>query len=268
MKSRIRAWLEDGRVDVFLGYKTIDGHPLPFVFTKENVAELSELAVSLSRYPLEKLAADILAEQPRIKIGLLARECDKRALHVLRIANQIPEQNLITIDVSCCASKPKEQPDCSSLKFTEAGNYKREVGIDRNLTPEDIRGYPQEERFKRWMYEFQKCIRCYGCRNICPVCFCRECSLENPDLIEKGPLPPEVPLFHLTRAVHMAGRCVDCGLCEEACPVDIPLRLLYREVGRIMNDLFDYDSGVSSAIPPFASYESSNGAGPSSNQGE
>ena len=34
----------------------------------------------------------------------------------------------------------------------------------------------------------------------------------------------------------MAGRCIDCGLCEEACPVDIPLRLLYRKVNQIVAD--------------------------------
>ena len=83
--------------------------------------------------------------------------------------------------------------------------------------------------FDRWMYEFQKCLKCYGCRDICPVCFCKECSLEHGDLVETGGVPPEVPLFHLIRAVHMAGRCIDCGLCEDACPVDIPLRLLYRK---------------------------------------
>jgi Na+-translocating ferredoxin:NAD+ oxidoreductase RnfC subunit len=49
----------------------------------------------------------------------------------------------------------------------------------------------------------------------------------------------------------MAGRCVDCGLCEEACPADIPLRLLYRKVNEIVTELFDYRTGVSSDQSPF-----------------
>ena len=65
-------------------------------------------------------------------------------------------------------------------------------------------------------------------------------------------MPPEVPIFHMLRAVHMAGRCIDCGLCEEACPVDIPLRLLYRMTNEIVKDLFDYEAGTSRNQSPFS----------------
>jgi formate hydrogenlyase subunit 6/NADH:ubiquinone oxidoreductase subunit I len=41
----------------------------------------------------------------------------------------------------------------------------------------------------------------------------------------------------------MAGRCIDCGLCEEACPAGIPLRTLYKKVGQIMGEDFDYPTG-------------------------
>ena len=60
--------------------------------------------------------------------------------------------------------------------------------------------------------------------------------MEHNDLIATGTVPPEVPIFHLVRAVHMAGRCIDCGLCEDACPVDIPLRLLYRKVNQVVSE--------------------------------
>jgi ferredoxin len=114
-----------------------------------------------------------------------------------------------------------------------------------------VKRFSQQERFQRWMYEFEKCIKCYGCRDACPVCFCKECSLEHEDLVSTGDLPVEVPIFHMVRAVHMAGRCVDCGLCEEACPMDIPLRLLYRMVNGIVMDLFEYKPGTDSGQSPF-----------------
>ena len=56
-------------------------------------------------------------------------------------------------------------------------------------------------------------------------------------------MPPEVPIFHFIKAYHMADRCIDCGLCEEACPSKIPVRTLYKEVGKIVSDLFDYKTG-------------------------
>ena len=41
----------------------------------------------------------------------------------------------------------------------------------------------------------------------------------------------------------MGGRCIDCGLCEEVCPAGIPLRSLYKEVNRLVGELFDYRPG-------------------------
>jgi ferredoxin len=75
--------------------------------------------------------------------------------------------------------------------------------------------------------------------------------LEHPDLIGTGSIPPEVPIFHLVRAVHMAGRCIDCGLCEDACPVDIPLRLLYSKVNGIVEEEFGYETGTHAEQSPF-----------------
>lgn len=252
MIEKIRDWIVRGEVDLFLGYKLTDGHPLPHVFSQLNLDSLSELVVGPARYPLEKIVAEIIAESPDTRVGILGRDCNLRALKVLSINKQISPDRVRVIDLNCCPSKLHPHPDCSYLMPDKSGPLKYMVGISKELSPEDLERFPKEERFSRWMYEFQKCIKCFGCRNICPVCFCEECSLENPDLVELGPLPAEVPIFHLVRAVHMAGRCVDCGLCEDACPVDIPLRLLYRKGNEIIKALFGYEPGISSGPSPFA----------------
>jgi ferredoxin len=75
------------------------------------------------------------------------------------------------------------------------------------------------------------------------MCFCKECTLEEEALIYTGNVPPENPIFHLVRAVHMAGRCIDCGLCNEACPADIPLRTLYKRVADILDQQTGYRPG-------------------------
>ncbi|MFP4086265.1 MAG: 4Fe-4S binding protein [Desulfobacteraceae bacterium] len=251
MQDTVKAWLENGTIDVFLGYKKVDNHPLPHCFTKARLEELADLVVSPHRYPLEKIATHMTTAKPEVKIGMLARDCTQRALNVLYIWNQLDPEKIQTLNVNCCPSPLKEKADCSYLRPATVGDYKKEEGVDNAALLEQVHEYGQEERLGRWMYEFQKCIKCYGCRNICPVCFCKECSLEHEDLIKTGALPPEIPVFHLIRAVHMAGRCIDCGLCEEACPMDIPLRLLYRKVNDIVAQVFDYKTGTSATQSPF-----------------
>jgi ferredoxin len=74
--------------------------------------------------------------------------------------------------------------------------------------------------------------------------------LEDGNLVERGAIPPEIPVFHLTRAIHMVGRCIDCGLCNEACPADIPLRTLYKKVADIIDDQFQYRPGITQGKSP------------------
>lgn len=252
MRETITDWLTSGKIDLFLGYKKAAGHPLPHAFTRDNLADLEDLVDGPARYSLEKMAHQILKVRPELKIGLLARNCTRRALNVLTVHRQLPEGAVVPLEVGCCPSPLQPHAVCSSLDPLEVGPVKKEAGIDNNQSPEELAALAPADRFHRWLYEFQKCLKCYGCRNICPVCFCAECSLEHPDLIAPGTLPPEVPIFHLVRAVHMAGRCIDCGLCEEACPVDIPLRLLYRKVNDIVRQLFGYQTGLSLEQSPFS----------------
>ena len=251
MKDTIKQWLNEGVVDLFLGYKLVMGHPLPHCFVKANLEEVDALSISPSRYALEKIATHITALRPDIKIGMLARDCNQRAVNVLSIWNQLDREKVRTLNVNCCPSHLKEHGDCSYLEPEIPGAYKQLVGVDNSADSRALERFGQPERLSRWMYEFQKCIKCYGCRNVCPVCFCQECSLEHEELVATGTLPPQVPIFHLVRAVHMAGRCIDCGLCEDACPMDIPLRLLYRKVNEIVVNLFGYESGSHEDLPPF-----------------
>ncbi len=252
MIKTVKEWLENGTIDLFIGYKMSNGHPLPHCFTMEDLEEVDQLIASGTRYSLEKIATHLTRQDPELKIGILARDCNQRALNVLSIWHQLDPEKIHTLNVNCCPSPTKEQADCSYMTTEIPGDYKKKVGIDNTMAAETADDFSDQAKNIRWMYEFQKCIKCYGCRNICPVCFCAECSLENKDLIGTGTLPPQIPIFHLVRAAHMAGRCVDCGLCEDACPMDIPLRLLYRKVNSVVKDVFDYTTGESSDQSPFS----------------
>jgi len=47
------------------------------------------------------------------------------------------------------------------------------------------------------------------------------------------------------RAMHLAGRCVNCGDCSRACPVGIPLYLLNQKLISDVFSNFNSRSGVS-----------------------
>ena len=51
--------------------------------------------------------------------------------------------------------------------------------------------------------------------------------------------------YGLTRVMHIGDRCIECGECERACPMDLPLMKLNRKVIHDLNDLFgEFESAM------------------------
>lgn len=90
----------------------------------------------------------------------------------------------------------------------------------------------EESRKDFWQRELSKCIKCFGCRDVCPVWIYDGAELEDAEWIKPGAIPPAVPLFQIIRAYRIADLCVNCGMCEEACPMDIPLRTIHQLMWR------------------------------------
>jgi len=121
-----------------------------------------------------------------------------------------------------------------------------------------LKDMPAQRRWEFWRNEFERCLRCYACRNICPACFCERCFVEESEPQWLLPVPrwQENLMFQVIRNIHVAGRCTDCGECERACPVNIPLRSLTREMYGIVAELFHYKPGMDKDAPPLlAAYE-------------
>ena len=83
------------------------------------------------------------------------------------------------------------------------------------------------------------------------MCFCERCVADKtqPQWIESSPHPRGNFAWHVTRALHQAGRCVDCGECERACPVDIPLGLLNRKLAQVVAEQFGHVAHRRPAVP-------------------
>ncbi|MBE0517168.1 MAG: Coenzyme F420 hydrogenase/dehydrogenase, beta subunit C-terminal domain [Methanophagales archaeon] len=115
----------------------------------------------------------------------------------------------------------------------------------------------------------QDCIVCKNCRDVCPVCYCKECFFDQPlgnpvggDLLNLAELRGaiEVPanqlLYHLTRVYHVCTTCVACGACEDACPKSIPLTRFYPVLAQKVQEIFEYVPGKDTKEPlPFTTYE-------------
>ncbi|MFA5101949.1 MAG: Coenzyme F420 hydrogenase/dehydrogenase, beta subunit C-terminal domain [Candidatus Thermoplasmatota archaeon] len=103
---------------------------------------------------------------------------------------------------------------------------------------------------------FDKCVNCHNCRQACPICYCKEClfdsavfdaeaykfirKAENKGLVK---MPSDALLFQLGRMNHMILSCVECGLCEQACPNTIPLMEVFIPAAENAQKEFTYHPG-------------------------
>ncbi|MEF8823305.1 MAG: hypothetical protein V5B78_03040 [Desulfohalobiaceae bacterium] len=114
-----------------------------------------------------------------------------------------------------------------------------------------------EERWERFEETFKDCIRCYACRDVCPLCYCNQCFVDEnqPQWCGKTVEETDVHTFHILRAFHCAGRCTDCGACESACPVGIKMRRLTSKLEMDIRELYDYSPGLDlESTPPLSVY--------------
>jgi ferredoxin len=126
------------------------------------------------------------------------------------------------------------------------------------LTPENreqldkLSKMSREERWNFWVKELSACVKCYACRAACPLCYCEQCTVDcnKPQWISVPSHQLGNMEWHIMRAMHLAGRCVDCGDCYRACPLGIPLNLLTQKLHQDITDAFII-SGVEEEKPAY-----------------
>ncbi len=185
----------------------------------------------------------------------LSRALDHKAAEAVRfegdtliVKTASGEKKLALADI--CPDK------CATCQYPTPLVYDVLVGepIESTKNPEtvydDIRaleGKTLEERKAYWEKEIGRCTRCYACRNACPLCVCQDsCIAEtrDPHWMSQRSSASEKMMFHLIHAIHLAGRCTECGECERACPMNIPLGKLKKKINMDMLELFDYVPGI------------------------
>ncbi len=92
---------------------------------------------------------------------------------------------------------------------------------------------------------------------MCPLCSCEQCVAEEtrPQWIPRATTEGDNQLFLTLRAMHLAGRCTECGACERACPMDLPLMALNTKLAKEVERMFDHVAGADpEAKPPLATF--------------
>jgi formate dehydrogenase subunit beta len=241
LKRAIEEILDE--VDGVVALKNSSGHVAPHLF--QDRAELDELAVA-PKYPLPGTLHLIQKAHPEAKLAIVCRGCEERGLIELAKRNQVNLDQVTVIGLACT---PEEAEECRCAKpypsvLVESHVGERTEPVADKLV-EELRDKDVAERLGFWRKQFDRCIKCYACRNACPQCFCPECTLEEGLWVDRGEVPPAYPTFHLIRAMHTAGKCVGCRECELACPAGIPLTTLYALIREDVKDMFGYEPGVS-----------------------
>ncbi len=153
----------------------------------------------------------------------------------------------------CKVCKVKSPPVTSKIKDKCVGACQEYASISDDFV--DVAQAESKTAEEKWEYikdTLSVCTRCYACREACPMCYCNLCFVDQNKPIWFGKTTDlsDIMVFHLIRAMHMAGRCVGCGACSSVCPMGIDLNLINRKLEKIVKERFDYTSGLDPEVLP------------------
>lgn len=158
----------------------------------------------------------------------------------------------------CKTCQIKSPPMSPSLSNIIVGDSQEIVSVEDDY--KDITEFESKTPDEKWNYikELLKdCTRCYACREACPLCYCNLCFIDQnlPYWFGKTSDLSDIIVFHMIRALHVAGRCVGCGACSSVCPMGIDLNLITRKLEKVVKERFKFISGLNlETIPPMMTY--------------
>jgi len=220
--------------------------------------------------------------ESRRPIAVVVKPCDSQAINVHLVEQRYRREDVYVIGIACPGIKelrpqsgmlskkddlvePRLQARCRSCEHREPFIYDTLIGEVEDVHPalqptsteqlkyrtdpewfDAVAKLTPEARLGFWWNQFDRCIRCYACRQVCPMCNCPICLYERDDSlwVGMGISVNEKRTFHLGRAYHLAGRCVGCNECDRVCPVGIPVSLLNQCIANEMQQAFGYVTGL------------------------
>ncbi|MDR1044651.1 MAG: 4Fe-4S ferredoxin [Candidatus Adiutrix sp.] len=167
-------------------------------------------------------------------------------------SSSLPKEDVLRRNCKTCVSRtPEGVADELIGEPTEA------LPADDYADLKALAGQSLEEKMAYFKGLVKNCLRCYACRNACPLCYCPVCFVDEtrPQWLGKSQDEMDTFTFHLLRAFHCSGRCTSCGGCEAACPMDIKLREFNRLLDEEVQKDWNYLPGLSwDQTPPLTTY--------------
>jgi coenzyme F420-reducing hydrogenase delta subunit/ferredoxin len=276
IRAKAKELLSSEAVECVIGYEVGSrGRTRPVFIYKANETDRlvwnPDCTHNLATYLSNKLRS-AKGKNPSKPVAVVVKPCDSRAINVLVTENQFARDAVHAIGVSCegvrtgngslqsrCVTCEERMPMVYDTLIGEAPaaivHRSYPSGTMSSIVTESITALEAAtptERMEYWLSQFDRCIRCYACRQACPLCNCPVCLYERDDStwVGMGISVNEKRTFHLGRAYHLAGRCVGCDQCEQACPMDIPISLLNQRLVQEVEKSFGYRAGMQAVPSP------------------
>ena len=277
IRAKARELLASGQVVCVIGYEVGPrGRTRPtFVYAAEEAERLvwnPDVTNNLTAYLPAKLKADqrvgpgsVRADpsvRPPLPVAVVVKPCDSKAINVQLAEGQYQRDQVHVIGVTCEGIRDRDgdlQVRCRICSErtpvvcdTLIGEPPATARTGHLTAADKLSALSPAERMEFWLGQFDRCIRCYACRQACPLCNCPTCLYERDDStwVGLGIGLNEKRTFHLGRAYHLAGRCVGCDECERACPMEIPISLLNQKLAEEIEKAFSYHAGLTVAPSP------------------
>jgi len=244
LATRAKELLETKAVQVIIGYEAgTNGVARPAFITDAAKTDaliydercVQNLAVYLTKKEVKNFG----------RMGIIATLPVMRSIMMLISEQQLTSENVTVLGVS----ENGELLDIADIEVMKGYIEKCDLGNPAKYKEQlaELNKLSSEQKFEYWQKEFSKCIKCYACRQSCPMCYCIRCTVEvnQPQWIPVQANTHGNMDWHILRAMHLAGRCISCGECGRACPVGIPCHLLTMQLADQVHNYFKVYAGTS-----------------------